>query len=197
MLFDRNALFVREKVAFAKLTDTYELFDPATQMTVGEVRDEPSAWAKWFRLLVNKSLMPTRFQVYESGRPDPVMTVVKHPQFLRPRMEVHFLGRLLARFQGRIFSWRHVFDVLDPVSGQPMAELRGDWKGWNFQVLGPDGRARAVITKKWSGLGRELFTTADAYMVALAEGASADPSGLALALAAAIALDAARKDQKQ
>jgi uncharacterized protein YxjI len=141
--------------------------------------------------------MPTRFQVYESGRPDPVMTVVKHPQFLRPRMEVHFLGRLLARFQGRIFSWRHVFDVLDPVSGQPMAELRGDWKGWNFQVLGPDGRARAVITKKWSGLGRELFTTADAYMVALAEGASADPSGLALALAAAIALDAARKDQKQ
>ncbi len=197
MLFDRNALFVREKVAFAKLTDTYELFDPATQMTVGEVRDEPSAWAKWFRLLVNKSLMPTRFQVYESGRPDPVMTVVKHPQFLRPRMEVHFLGRLLARFQGRIFSWRHVFDVLDPVSGQPMAELRGDWKGWNFQVLGPDGRARAVITKKWSGLGRELFTTADAYMVALAEGAPADPSGLALALAAAIALDAARKDQKQ
>lgn len=197
MLFDRNALFVREKVAFAKLTDTYELFDPATQMKVGEVRDEPSAWAKWFRLLVNKSLMPTRFQVYESGRPDPVMTVVKHPQFLRPRMEVHFLGRLLARFQGRIFSWRHVFDVLDPVSGQPMAELRGDWKGWNFQVLGPDGRARAVITKKWSGLGRELFTTADAYMVALAEGASADPSGLALALAAAIALDAARKDQKQ
>jgi len=197
MLFDRNALFVREKVAFAKLTDTYELFDPATQMTVGEVRDEPSAWAKWFRLLVNKSLMPTRFQVYESGRPDPVMTVVKHPQFLRPRMEVHFLGRLLARFQGRIFSWRHVFDMLDPVSGQPMAELRGDWKGWNFQVLGPDGRARAVITKKWSGLGRELFTTADAYMVALAEGASADPSGLALALAAAIALDAARKDQKQ
>lgn len=197
MLFDRNALFVREKVAFAKLTDTYELFDPATQMTVGEVRDEPSAWAKWFRLLVNKSLMPTRFQVYESGRPDPVLTVVKHPQFLRPRMEVHFLGRLLARFQGRIFSWRHVFDVLDPVSGQPMAELRGDWKGWNFQVLGPDGRARAVITKKWSGLGRELFTTADAYMVALAEGAPADPSGLALALAAAIALDAARKDQKQ
>ena len=197
MLFDRNALFVLEKVAFAKLTDTYELFDPATQMTVGEVRDEPSAWAKWFRLLVNKSLMPTRFQVYESGRPDPVMTVVKHPQFLRPRMEVHFLGRLLARFQGRIFSWRHVFDVLDPVSGQPMAELRGDWKGWNFQVLGPDGRARAVITKKWSGLGRELFTTADAYMVALAEGAPADPSGLALALAAAIALDAARKDQKQ
>ncbi len=197
MLFDRTALFVREKVAFAKLTDTYELFDPATQGTVGEVRDEPSPAAKWFRLLVNKSLMPTRYQVYEAGRLEPVLTVVKHPQFLRARMEVHFQGRLLARFQGRIFSWRHVFDVLDPVSGQPMAELRGDWKGWNFQVLGPDGRARAVITKKWSGLGRELFTTADAYMVALAEGAPADPAGLALALAAAIALDAARKEQKQ
>ena len=197
MLFDRTALFVREKVAFAKLTDTYELFDPATQGAVGEVRDEPSAAAKWFRLLVNKSLMPTRYQVYEAGRLEPVLTVVKHPQFLRARMEVHFQGRLLARFQGRIFSWRHVFDVLDPVSGQPMAELRGDWKGWNFQVLGPDGRARAVITKKWSGLGRELFTTADAYMVALAEGAPTDPAGLALALAAAIALDAARKEQKQ
>lgn len=197
MLFDRTALFVREKVAFAKLTDTYELFDPATQGAVGEVRDEPSAAAKWFRLLVNKSLMPTRYQVYEAGRGEPVLTVVKHPQFLRARMEVHFQGRLLARFHGRIFSWRHVFDVLDPVSGQPMAELRGDWKGWNFQVLGPDGRARAVITKKWSGLGRELFTTADAYMVALAEGAPADPAGLALALAAAIALDAARKEQKQ
>ena len=56
MLFDRNALFVREKVAFAKLTDTYELFDPATQMTVGEVRDEPFAPGSSRRVAVTASV---------------------------------------------------------------------------------------------------------------------------------------------
>ena len=39
-----------------------------------------------------------------------------------------------------------------------MAEVKGDWKGWNFQLLDNEGRELGVVTKKWGGIGKELFT---------------------------------------
>lgn len=59
MLLNQTTYFIKERVAFAKLTDTYDILNPQTQETMGIAKEEPSVWAKWLRLVVNKQLLPT------------------------------------------------------------------------------------------------------------------------------------------
>ena len=63
-LLDRLTFLVRERVGFAKLTDTFDILDPATKETIGIAKEEPPGWAKWLRLLVNKRFRPTTVNVY-------------------------------------------------------------------------------------------------------------------------------------
>ena len=59
MLLDQSTFIVKERIAFAKLTDVYDIFDPATGQQAGVAKEEPAPWAKWLRLIVSKQLMPT------------------------------------------------------------------------------------------------------------------------------------------
>ncbi len=60
MLSGCTNYFVRERVGFVKLTDTYDILDPQTQHVIGIAKEEPPGWAKWLRLVINKQVMPTR-----------------------------------------------------------------------------------------------------------------------------------------
>ena len=70
--------------------------------------------------------------------------------------------------------------------------MKGDWKGWNFKFLDSAGQEMVVVTKKWAGLGKELFTSADDYIVEIKEGTANN----ALLLAAAIAIDTGFKESE-
>ena len=65
MLLDRRAYFIKERVAFVKLTDTYDIMDPETGAPIGVAKEEPPGWAKFARLVVNKHFLPTAVNVYE------------------------------------------------------------------------------------------------------------------------------------
>jgi hypothetical protein len=55
----------------------------------------------------------------------------------------------------------------------------------------------AYVTKKWAGLGRELFTSADNYVIAITDLNSANsPAAAALLLAAGLAIDIVFKEAK-
>ena len=78
---------------------------------------------------------------------------------------------------------------------QPVAEIKGDWKGWNFRFLTPEGNEIGKVTKKWAGLGKELFTSADNYIIALNETAAIRPDAAPLLLAAGLAIDTVFKEK--
>ena len=73
-------------------------------------------------------------------------------------------GRSLGRIRRR-WSWiRRMYDVYDE-NGQTVAELFGPiLHPWTFEIR-RDGRAIGKISKKWSGLGKEMFTKADNFGV--------------------------------
>jgi hypothetical protein len=56
------------------------------------------------------------------------------------------------------------------------------------------GREIGTVTKKWAGLGKELFTTADNYIISLNERTSANADAGALLLAAGLAIDMVLKE---
>ena len=195
MLFERQAIFVKERVGLLKLTDVYDLLDPESGITLGQVRDEPGSMFKYLRLIVKKALLPTTFNVYEGSNAQPSLSLVKRAQLFRARLEVVSQGQPLLHLRGKLFSLRGYYDVLDPASGRQIAQVRGDWKGWNFQLLTPDGQEVGAITKKWAGMGKELFTTADNYIVALGPAAGNLPKALESLLAISIAIDSIHKEK--
>lgn len=193
MLLGHRNYFVKEHVGMLKLTDAYDILDPETGQQLGIAKEEPPEWAKYLRLLLGKQFLPTAVNVYETeGRP-PVLSIRKQPSLLRAKVSViDGSGRTLGHFKSKWFSLGGGFWVMDATE-QQVAEVKGDWKGWNFKFLGADGREIGTVTKKWAGAGKELFTSADNYMIALQE---VSPTNASLLLAAGLAIDVVFKEQE-
>lgn len=194
MLLDRTQFLVKERVAVLKLTDTYDIFDTATGRQIGIARDEPGTFSKLLRLMVNKRLLATDINIYENENDDPLITLHKKPGLLRITVEVHnAAGDYLGAFKSKLFSWTSGFLIYDANKTQ-VADLKGDWKGWNFKVLDPAGQEIGVVTKKWAGFGKEFFTSADNYMISMSEAGIAQGVSSALLLAAGLAIDVVFKE---
>ena len=74
-------------------------------------------------------------------------------------------GRLQGRVERRFGIIRRRYDLHDD-GGRVFATIESPfWRLWTFPILTRDGRQVGEVSKKWSGLGRELFTDADNFKV--------------------------------
>lgn len=196
-MLDRKTLLVKERVGFLKFGDTFDIHDPATGARLGIARETISPLLKVLRLLINKRLLPTLVEVREGeGDEGPVvLTISRGANLLRSRVSVRDrLDKEIGRFKSKLFSLGGGFHVLD-TDDRPVAEIKGDWKGWNFKLLTTDGREIGVVTKKWAGIGKELFTSADNYVISLNETERPPANASALLLAAGLAIDIVYKEK--
>lgn len=194
-MFHLTKYFIREHVGFMKLTDTYDILDPETNQQIGLAQENPGTFFKWMRLLVKKQLLPTAVEIKENENSPPLLTIRRGFTFLRAKVQVlDQSGQELGFFKAKLFSLGGGFYVFDK-AGTQVAEVKGDWKGWNFKLVDATGKELGTITKKWAGIGRELFTSADNYIVALNENLSQNPAILALLLAAGLAIDIVFKER--
>jgi uncharacterized protein YxjI len=196
MLLEKSRFFIKERAHLLKLTDTYDILDPDTQQPIGIAKDEPPSWAKFLRLLVKKTLLPTRINVYEHEAAPPLVSLQKAPGVFRTTVVVTDRAQgTLGRFRSKLFSLGGGFFVFDD-HGQQVAEVKGDWKGWNFKLLDISGNELGVVTKKWAGIGKEMFTSADNYMISLAPTGGGPHNRAALLLAAGLAIDTVFKEKQ-
>ncbi|MST93960.1 MAG: oxidoreductase [Pedosphaera sp.] len=193
MLNHKN-YFIKERVGFMKLVDTYDILDPETQQVIGTAKEEPG-WTQYLRMLVNKQMLPTTLNVYENGGTVPVFTIHRPMAFFRSKVRVTGAGGVpLGYFKSKLFSFGGGFWVFDNAD-QKVAEVKGDWKGWNFKLLSTGGAELGTVTKKWAGFGKELFTSADNYMISLSAHAEGSSAASLLLLAAGLAIDVVFKEK--
>lgn len=193
-MLDRTSFLVKERVGVLKLVDTYDILDPASGAALGTATENISGPMKALRLLVNKRLLPTRVEVRAAAGGAPVLTISRRGVF---RSTVHVAdgrGDPLGSFKSKMFSLGGGFLLFDN-AGRQVAEVKGDWRGWNFSLLSTHGVEIGKVTKKWAGLGKELFTSADNYIIALDENAKLPPGLSALLLAAGLAIDIVFKEK--
>lgn len=196
MLLDRKVFLIKEQVGFMKLAGKYDIFDPATGEQIGAAKEEPGGLIKYLRLLINKLLLPNKVNVYDHQEQAVAFSIQKPFSLLRSKVSVfNKTGECLGYFQSKVFTIGGGFWVFDPANNK-VAEVKGDWKGWNFQFIGADGRAIGTINKKWAGAAKELFTTADNYVISMNETEQLDPDRVALLLAAGLAIDIILKEKK-
>lgn len=193
MLLNQRQFLVKERVGLLKLSDTYDIFDPETNRQSGIAKEEVPGWVKALRLLISKKLMPTTVRVYENEGSPAVLTLSRGITLFRANVRVEDArGNEIGRLQSKLFSLGGGFLVFNS-AGQQIADVKGDWKGWNFKLLSTSGQELGVVTKKWAGIGKEFFTNTDNYMISIS-----DPTpGIApLLLAAGLAIDIVFKENQ-
>ena len=194
-MFDRKNWLVKERVGFLKLADTSDIYDPSTGQQIGIAKEQLSVWLHILRFLVNKRLLPTYVEVRDREDGRVILGIRRGVSLLHANVTVtNDAGRPIGLFKSKLFSLGGGFHVLDGAE-RPVAEIKGDWKGWNFRFLTPDGAEIGTVTKKWAGIGKELFTSADNYMISLNEGRGYRAESAPLLLAAGLAIDTVYKEK--
>ncbi len=195
-LLDVRTFLVKEQVGMLKLTDKYDIFDAATNEPLGQAVEEPGTLATILRLFLSKKLMPTTVVVRETGSEDAVFTIHRGVALFSTKVTVKDAhGTMLGYFKSKVFSMGGGFYLFNP-ENQQIGEVKGDWKGWNFKLLSSSGTELGTVAKKWAGLAKEFFTSADNYVISLADDVG-ENSGLAtLLLAAGLAIDTVFKEKE-
>jgi len=188
-MLELQHFLIKERVAFMKTTDTYDIFDPETGKQVGVASEVIPAYVSILRLLLPKKLMPTKVEVREHPEGALVFTIRKPVAFFRETVEVYDAqDEKIGRFQSKLFVIGGGFWVYDQNDKQ-FAEVKGKWTGWEFRFVTPDGVELGQVSKKWAGVLKELFTSADNYIVSVADHLAEQPIAKMLLLAAALAID--------
>lgn len=192
MLLRQPALFVRERVGFLKFADAYDLLDPVSQQPVGSVIEKP--WWPWLRLLVNKRFLPTAAKVLEADQVTVAFRLRRGASFLRMRFEVRAAdGRLIGTIRNKLFSLRGKL-LVETAEGRPIAEYTGGVLSWTRELKDPAGKVLGTVDKKWAGVAKEFFTSADNYHLALDPSVVGDADKAALLLGACVAYDMCFKE---
>jgi uncharacterized protein YxjI len=189
----RNLFFVREHVGFFKAANNYDILDPNTGEELLECRELNLGWVtKIFRFTRYKQSTPFNVTVQT---PDgvPLLHVRRGVSLFLSKVDV-FDGneQRIGGFKQKLFSFGGAFKVLGP-NDEPLCELKGKWTGWEFRFLAGE-RQLARVTKKWNGIGRELFTTADNYILEIAEEVPPENRVRLLILAAVLCIDMVLKE---
>jgi uncharacterized protein YxjI len=180
---------VKEQVTLLKTTDTYDIFDPESGEQVGVAKENPGALISTLRWFISKKLMPTKVEVREHPEGSLVFTIRKPVALFRETVEVYDAeDRKIGYFKSKLFAIGGGFYVYDKNDKQ-FAEVKGKWTGWEFTFLTPDGVEMGRVTKKWAGALRELFTSADNYVVSISDDLAEQPIAKMLLLAATLAID--------
>ena len=195
-MLELQHFFIREQVAFLKTTDVYDILNADTQQPVGVATEEPGALVAALRWVLSKKLMPTTVVVRELPGDNVVFTIKKPVALFRHRVDVLDAdGKRLGYFKSKLFSLGGGFYVYDD-KDQLFAEIKGKWHGFEFKFVDAQGGELGAVTKKWGGLAKELFTTADNYVVTISDDLADQKVAKILLLAAALAIDIVYYEQQ-
>jgi uncharacterized protein YxjI len=192
-VLDRNLFLVKEHTGIFKASNNFDIFDPQTGEKILEAREPKLGLiTKLFRFTDFKRLTPFAVEIREpDGR---VLVRVKRGMsfFLSSVAVEDGDGNPLGSFKQKFFSIGGAFRLLD-TSGEEVAQLKGRWTSWDFRFMTGDVEI-AHIAKKWAGIGKELFTSADNYMVSIGERVGPGSPIRALILGAVVTIDMVLKE---
>ena len=188
-----DAYLVKEHVGFFKAANNFDIHDPRTGEVVLLCReDKLGFFTKLLRYSEYKKYTPFDITVRTPGG-ELVVRVTRGVSVWRSTVRVEDgKGALLGTFRQKMLSIGGAFDVLDP-SDQVICSLKGSWTGWDFRFISANAEL-AHVTKKWSGIGKEFFTSADNYVLSIDASVPATGRARPLILAAVLCIDMVLKE---
>lgn len=197
-MLESRRFLVKERVKFLAAHQTYDIFDADTRDPIGTAEEEIGLLTRLCRWFVSKQLMPTRVEVREKPDDSLVFTINRGWFLFRSRVEIRDArGDLLGYFKSKLLTIGGGFYVYDK-SDKQFAEVKGNLIGFKYRVLTPDGGFEmGKVSKEWGGVAKELFTSADTYLIDVNDDLHEQPVAKMLVLAAALAVDMIFKSESR
>ena len=190
---ERDLFLVKEHVGMFKAANNFDILAPETGQPILHCR-EPNLgfFTKLLRFTDYKRMTPFNIEIQDlNGRP--IIRVKRGISLIRSTVEVFDeSNQKIGAFRQKLISFGGAFTVLSP-SDEPLCQLKGKWTSWEFRFLAGDNEL-AKVSKKWGGLGKELFTSADNYVLQISEDVPPDQPVRQLILAAVLCIDMVLKE---
>ena len=194
-LLSRNTLVINQKAKLVELTNEYRILDEDGNQ-IGSIREEGQSKArKALRFLTNVDQFLThKLAVYDAGG-QRVLEMVRPAKIMKSTVNITD-GQ--GRPAGKIVQQNVVGKKRFALKGPDGRELGGvnaqNWRAWDFVIEDPGGSEVGRITKKWAGILKEGFTTADNYILNITGQIS--PELRLIVLASAAGVDIALKQDE-
>lgn len=192
-LLNHNLFFVKEQTGIFKAANSYDIFDPNTGQKIIECREpDLGMLTQLFRFTDYKRMTPFRVEL-RAANGELLLTVKRGISIFVSNVEVHDgAGGLIGGFKQKLFSIGGKFDVLD-AQERVTCTLQGKWTRWDFRFVRGQEEL-ASVSKQWAGLGKEMFTSADNYMLEIKNTVPSGNPVRALILAAVVCIDMVLKE---
>ena len=186
-IIEHSQLIVDEKVTIR--CNQYTIYD-TNQRIIGHAEETKN----FLRYLLNRQMIPLTLNIY--GADDQLITSLHRGwTFWLPKWTVSdSTGNVIALLKSKLKLFKSETQILNP-NGYQIATIFGDWKAWEFVINDADNRQIGSISKQWNGAMKEIFTTADKYLVSL-EPTLTDPMLRTIVASVAIVVDSMFKESK-
>jgi uncharacterized protein YxjI len=192
-ILSKNVFLVKEKVGMFKAANSYDVFNPengSLMMTCTE--PNLGFFTKLFRFTKYKKMTPF-YVVISDSQGKPFLSVKRGVTIFRSDVEVFDANnQLIGLFKQKFFSFGGKFEIHDS-NDRHLCTLKGKWTGWDFKFL-KDDKELAAVSKKWAGIGKELFTSADNYVLSINNSVAEDDAVRQLIIAAVMCIDMVFKE---
>lgn len=189
----RNLFLVKEHVGLFKAANNFDIYDPESNQIILECReDNLGLLTKLFRFTDYKRMTPFNVEI-RTPQGEQIVRITRGISIILSKVEVRDeADQLIGCFKQKFFSIGGKFNVLDQ-DENVICTLKGKWTGWDFRFMAEDVEL-AHVSKKWSGLGKELLTSADNYMLSISEEVPPDSPIRKLIMAAVMCIDMVLKE---
>ncbi len=190
---NKNLFLVKEHVGAFKAANNFDIYDPETGDVVMHCReDNLGLMTRILRFTDYKRMTPfdVRIRTPDGRR---LVRVTRGSAFLRSNVSVYDENDApIGGFRQKVLSIGGEFSVVDN-DGRDLCTLKGKWTGWNFKFKAGE-KELAHVSKKWAGIGKEFFTSADNYVLEISPEVPPDSKLRQLILAAVMCIDLVLKE---
>lgn len=192
-ILNRNLFFIKEHIGIFKAANNFDIFNPENKEMLMTCREENlGIFTKLLRFTDLKRSTPFHISIRTSNG-EKVLSIKRGISIILSTVEVFDANDVLVgKFKQKFFSIGGKFEILDP-NEQLLCTLKGKWTSWDFKFI-KDNVEFAHVSKKWAGLGKEMFTSADNYMLEIDEKIQEDNPIRLLILAAVMCIDMVLKE---
>jgi uncharacterized protein YxjI len=163
-------------------------------MQIGSVVQRVSGWHKFLRLFLNKAMFPFLLEIVDSNE-QVILSIKRGWTFWMSKITiVKEDGSTVGYIKQKFKLLKPAFRIFDQNESE-IGMITGDWKAWNFSIKDNSGNEIGTISKKWAGIAKELFTTADKYNVTINPSYAEDTNKINI-VTAAIIIDMVLKESK-
>jgi uncharacterized protein YxjI len=193
-ILKKNTFFVKEHTGIFKAANNFDVLDPESGEIILHCREEKLGFfTKMLRFTDYKRMTPFDITIKTPGG-EPVVRIKRGVSIFLSKVDVlNEANERIGGFKQKFFSIGGKFTLMDG-QDNPVCTLKGKWTGWDFKFLTDDGIEFAHVTKKWAGLGKELFTSADNYVLNISEQVPPESEVRQLILASVMCIDMVLKE---